>query len=194
MRVVIVSALSVAFAAGVAFAATTGDPKKPKPVDVEKEMTEKCGAAPYGLVDLNGKTATKAEMEEAKFQVTSFITQVDVYQDCMLRLAKTLGERLSDKDARTMSLAIAVSQSEKEAVGAAFNNAVCEYNQVNKIPDNDCKDGKWKAVVVEQTPAKPAAGAPTGTTAKPAPKKPAAAATTTTTTTTATPPKPKTTP
>jgi hypothetical protein len=191
MRALILSALSVALAAGVAFAATTGDPKKPKPVDVQKEMDEKCGPAPYGLVDLNGKTASKEEMEEAKFQVTSFITQVDVYQDCMLRLAKTLGDRLTDKDARTMSIAIAQSQSEKEAVGAAFNNAVCEYNHVNKIPDNDCKDGKWKAVVVEQAPAKPAAGT-AGTTAKPA-KKPAAAATTTTTTTGAAPAKPKTT-
>jgi hypothetical protein len=179
--------LSIALVTGIAFAAAPAEPKKPKPVDIQKEMDEKCGGAPYGLVDLNGKTATKEEMEEAKFQVTSFITQVDVYQDCMLRLAKTLGDRLSPNDARLMSLAIAQSQSEKEAVGAAFNNAVCEYNHAHDIPDKDCKDGKWKAVVVEPTPNTQAAGA----TAKPAPKKPAPAAATTTT---PPPAKPKTTP
>lgn len=182
MRALLLSVLSIAVAAGVAFGATSGEPKKPKPVDVKKEMEEKCGGAPYGLVDLNGKTATKEEMEEAKFQVTSFITQVDVYQDCMIKLATSLKDRLSPNDQRIMSLSVAQSQAEKEAVGASFNNAVCEYNQAHNIPDKDCVNGKWKAAVVESpstnTAAKPA---------KPATPKPAA-----TTTTTTAPAKPKT--
>ncbi len=170
MRVLVLAALSVVVAAA---AISAPSDKKPKPVDIRKEMDEKCGSAPYGLVDLNGKEATKAEMEEAKFQVTSFVTQVDVYQECILKLAEALKARTSENDRRLLGLAIAQSQSEKEAVGAAFNDAVCEFNQKHNIPDKDCKNGKWLKKTVEQatTPAKPAA---TTTPAKPA--KPAAPA------------------
>lgn len=132
MRVTFLSALAFAIASGVAFGATAAEPKKPKPVDIKKEMVEKCGAEPYGLVDLDGKTASKEEMEEAKFQVTAFITQVDVYQECLLKLATALGDRTSDNDKRILGAAIQRSQSEKEAVGTAYNKAVDDFNKANK--------------------------------------------------------------
>ncbi|MBL8779914.1 MAG: hypothetical protein JNL06_03130 [Alphaproteobacteria bacterium] len=131
MRVAFLSALAFAVASGIAFGAVAAEPKKPKPVDIKKEMVEKCGAEPYGLVDLDGKTATKEEMEEAKFQVTAFITQVDVYQECILKLANSLGERLSDNDKRVLGTTIQRSQQEKEAVGAAYNKAVDDFNVAN---------------------------------------------------------------
>jgi hypothetical protein len=169
MRVAFIAALSV-LVAGVAFAAPSGG-KPPKTVDMKKELGDKCGSAPYGLVDLNGKTASKAELEEAKFQVTSFITQADVYQDCVYKLAEMHAAVLTDNDKRLLATALKVSQDEKEAVGAAFNNAVCEYNAANKIADSDCKDGKWIVKTAEQQGAKPAKPA---TTAKPTtPAKPA---------------------
>lgn len=131
MRVAFLSALAFAVASGIAFGAVAAEPKKPKPVDIKKEMVEKCGAEPYGLVDLDGKTATKEEMEEAKFQVTAFITQVDVYQECILKLANSLGERLSDNDKRVLGTTIQRSQQEKAAVGAAYNKAVDDFNVAN---------------------------------------------------------------
>lgn len=173
MRVLVLAVVSV-LVAGTALAAPA--PAKPaKTVDIKKELGEKCGSAPYGLVDLNGKTATKLELEEAKFQVTSFITQADVYQDCVYKLAETYAAVLTDSDKRLLRTALQVSQEEKEAVGAAFNNAVCEFNAANKIPDSDCKDGKWIAKAVAPKPAataaKPAAAKPAtpaaGTTPKP---------------------------
>ncbi|MEQ1866823.1 MAG: hypothetical protein HOP13_07545 [Alphaproteobacteria bacterium] len=170
MRVFFAAAVSVLFAAVVIAAPTAGKP--PKAVDIKKELGEKCGSAPYGLVDLNGKTASKLELEEAKFQVTGFITQADVYQDCVYKLAETHAAVLTDNDKRLLGTALKVSQDEKEAVGAAFNTAICEYNAANKIPDADCKDGKWIQQTVAQKPAKPAA-----TPAKPAAAKPAAPAT-----------------
>lgn len=130
MRFVLLAALSVALAVGAS--AAPSEPKKPKPVDIRKEIVGKCGSMPFGLVDMNGKTSTKAEMEEAKFQVTAFITEVDVYQDCLLRLAKTLGERLTDNDKRILAAAVAQSQNEKEAVGKAYNEAVDDYNKTHK--------------------------------------------------------------
>jgi hypothetical protein len=132
MRVAFLSALAFAIVTGLAFGATAAEPKKPKPVDIKKEMVEKCGAEPYGLVDLDGKTASKEEMEEAKFQVTAFITQVDVYQECILKLATALGDRTTDNDKRILGAAITRSQEEKEAVGAAYNKAVDDFNAVNK--------------------------------------------------------------
>jgi hypothetical protein len=132
MRVSFLSALAFAIVTGLAFGAVAAEPKKPKPVDIKKEMTEKCGAEPYGLVELNGKTATKEEMEEAKFQVTSFITQVDVYQECILKLATSLADRLSDNDKRILGTSIQRSQEEKEAVGNAYNKAVDDFNTANK--------------------------------------------------------------
>ena len=163
MRVLFFAAVSLLFA-GAAFAAT---PVKPtKTVNIKKELGDKCGSAPYGLVDLNGKTASKEELEEAKFQVTSFITQADVYQECVYKLAETHAAVLTGLDKRLLGTALQVSQDEKEAVGNAFNNAVCEYNLANKIPDADCKDGKMVVKApVPQKPAKPQAAA---TPAKPA--------------------------
>jgi hypothetical protein len=169
MRVALVATISV-LVAGVAFAAPSGG-KPPKAVNIKKELGEKCGSAPFGLVDLDGKTATKGQLEEAKFQVTSFITQADVYQDCVYKLAETHAAVLTDNDKRLLAMALRVSQDEKEAVGSAFNNAVCEYNATNKIPDSDCKDGKWVVKTAQQQsakPAKPAAPAKPATAAKPA--------------------------
>jgi hypothetical protein len=132
MRVAFLSALAFAIVSGLAFGATAAEPKKPKPVDIKKEMVEKCGAEPYGLVDLDGKTASKEEMEEAKFQVTAFITQVDVYQECILKLATALGDRTTENDKRILGASIQRSQEEKEAVGAAYNKAVDDFNTANK--------------------------------------------------------------
>jgi hypothetical protein len=167
MRVLFVAAAVSALFAGAAFAADSPG-KPPKAVDIRKELGDKCGAAPYGLVDLNGKTASKEELEEAKFQVTSFITQADVYQECVWKLAETHAAVLTDSDKRLLATALKVSQDEKEAVGNGFNNAVCEYNLANKIADKDCKDGK----MIVKAAAQPAAAA---TTVKPAAAKPAAA-------------------
>jgi hypothetical protein len=170
MRVIVVAAVSVALA-GAVFAATPAKP--PKTVNIKKELSEKCGSPPYGLVDLNGKTASKEELEEAKFQVTSFITQADVYQECVWKIAETHAAVLTDNDKRLLATALQVSQDEKAAVGSAFNNAVCEYHAAHKIKDADCKDGKAIVKTVEQQPAKPKAA----TTPKPAAAKPATAPT-----------------
>jgi hypothetical protein len=175
MRVLMFGAVSVVLA-GVAFAAAS-DGKPAKPLDVRKILNETCGGAPYGMVELNGTTASKVELEDAKFQVTSFITQADVYQECVVKLTNTYEKRLTESDIRLLATALKVSQDEKEAVGAAFNNAVCEYNAANKIPDPDCKNGKWIAKTVDQVvsgkPAAKPAAAP-----KP-PAKPATPAATT---------------
>lgn len=169
MRVLIVAAAVSALFTGAAFAADAAKPAKT--VDIKKQLGDKCGAPPYGLVDLNGKTASKEELEEAKFQVTSFITQADVYQECVWKLAETYAAVLTDSDKRLLATALKVSQDEKEAVGNGFNNAVCEYNLAHKIADKDCKDGK----MIVKAAAEPAAAA---TTVKPAAAKPATPATT----------------
>ena len=128
MRVVLFALLAI----GLAFGASAAEPKKPKPVDIKKEILDKCGSIPYGLVEMNGKTATKDEMEEGKFQVTAFITQVDVYQECLVKLEKALGDRLTDYDRRVIVAAADASQQEKEAVAKAYNQAVDDYNKTHK--------------------------------------------------------------
>jgi hypothetical protein len=178
MRVLVFAAVSVILA-GAAFGAASpaGGAKPPaKPLDVRKTVNEKCGA-PYGIVDLNGTTASKQELEDAKLQVTAFITQADVYQDCVVKITAALDKSLTPADIRFLATALKISQDEKEAVGNAFNNAVCEYNAVNKIADADCKNGKWIVKTVEQASSKPAAKP--ATTPKPPAKTTTPAATTT---------------
>jgi hypothetical protein len=178
MRVALIAALSVVVFGAAALAAP-GEGKPPKAIDIKKELNEKCGSAPYGLVQLDGKTASKGQLEEAKFQVTSFITQADVYQDCVLKLNETFGAALTNNDRRVLAIALKISQDEKEAVGVAFNDAICEYNQANKIADSDCKNGKWALKTVEQVGPKPAATAGTKPVATAKTTPPAAATTTT---------------
>jgi len=129
MRFVLFAALCVALAT-TAWAAS--EPKKPKPVDIKKEILNSCGSIPFGpTLVMDAKNATKEEMENAKQDVQTFITQVDSYQDCMIRLANTLAERLSDNDKKLMAAAIDRSQEEKEALGNDYNKLVDQYNKLH---------------------------------------------------------------
>ena len=133
MRVILSLSLSLIVAAGFAFGASAAEPKKPKPVDIKKEILEACGSLPYGpTIVMDAKTATKEEMETAKSDVVAFITQSDSYQECLDKLATKLGERLSDNDKRLLGAAITRSQQEKEALGNDYNKLVDAYNKLHK--------------------------------------------------------------
>ncbi|MCE9524401.1 MAG: hypothetical protein K8S25_18420 [Alphaproteobacteria bacterium] len=133
MRLTFATALSLVLALGLAAGGHAAEPKKPKPVDIKKEILEKCGSIPYGpTIVMDAKTATKEEMETAKTDVVAFITQADVYQECLDKLAKTLAERLSDNDKRLLVAAIERSQQEKEALGNDYNKLVDAYNKLHK--------------------------------------------------------------
>ena len=126
-------ALALTFVASAAFAATSSEPKKPKPVDIKAEILGKCGSIPYGpTLVMDAKTATKEEMENAKHDVLAFIAESDRYQDCLLRLANSLGPRLSDNDKRILAAAIDRSQQEKETLGNDYNKLVDNYNKLHK--------------------------------------------------------------
>ena len=134
MRRIFAGALIAAFVAHAAVAAPSGsDPKKPKPVDIKAEILGKCGSIPYGpTIVMDAKTATKQEMETAKEDVLAFIAQSDAYQDCLLKLAESLGPRLTDNDKRILGAAIDRSQKEKEALGNDYNKLVDNYNKLHK--------------------------------------------------------------
>lgn len=129
MRVVLFALLSLVLATG----AWAAEPKKPKPVDIKKEILDNCSGIPFGpTIVMDAKTVTKEEMENAKADVQAFINQVDAFQVCMVKLANTLGERLSDNDKRIMGAAIDRSQKEKEALGNDYNKLVDQYNKLHK--------------------------------------------------------------
>ncbi|MBP6014980.1 MAG: hypothetical protein KBA31_22345 [Alphaproteobacteria bacterium] len=133
MRTIFAGALITAFTALAAMAATSSEPKKPTPVNIKAEIVSKCGTIPYGpTLVMDAKTATKEEMENAKQDVVAFITQSDAYQDCLVRLANSLGPRLSDNDKRLIAAAIERSQQEKEALGNDYNKLVDNYNKLHK--------------------------------------------------------------
>ena len=134
MRSILTGAVIVALAAHAAIAATSGsDPKKPKPVDIKAEILDKCGSIPYGpTIVMDAKTATKEEMQNAKEDVQTFIAQSDAYQECLLKLADSLGPRLTDNDKRILGAAIDRSQQEKEALGNDYNKLVDAYNKLHK--------------------------------------------------------------
>jgi len=129
MRFILFAMLSVALALG----ANAGEPKKPKPLDIKKEILDTCGSIPYGpTIVMDAKTATKEEMENAKQDVQTFIAQVDTYQECLVKLATRLIDRLSDNDKRVLALAVDHSQKEKEALGNDYNKLVDAYNKLHK--------------------------------------------------------------
>ena len=134
MRTIFAGALIAVFVAHAAVAATSGkDPKQPKPVDIKAEILGKCGSIPYGpTIVMDAKTATKEEMEVAKEDVLAFIAQSDAYQECLLKLAESLGPRLTDNDKRLIGAAIDRSQKEKEALGNDYNKLVDNYNKLHK--------------------------------------------------------------
>jgi hypothetical protein len=129
MRLVLFAALSLAFVGG----ALAAEPKKPKPVDIKKEILDNCGAIPFGpTIVMDAKTATKEEMKNAGEDVKAFIAQVDAYQDCMERLRAQLKERLSENDNRLMDAAVNRSQEEKVALGNDYNKLVDQWNKLHK--------------------------------------------------------------
>ena len=129
MRVVLFALLSI----GLALGASAAEPKKPKPVDIKKEILEKCGSIPYGpTIAMDATTATKDEMENAKMDVVAFITQADVYQECLAKLEVTLKDRLSENDKRLLAAAGNRAQQEKEALGNDYNKLVDAFNKLHK--------------------------------------------------------------
>jgi hypothetical protein len=133
MRIAFSLALSLIAAASFASGAIAAEPKKPKPVDIKKEILDTCGSIPYGpTIVMDAKTATKEEMENAKSDVVAFISQSDVYQECLANLTTKLADRLSDNDKRLLAAAADRSQQEKEALGNDYNKLVDAYNKLHK--------------------------------------------------------------
>jgi len=93
---------------------------------------------PYAPVVPAGEGATRAQILQARDDVTAFISQSDQYQNC-LQLYLQQQEAAAQSSNRPMNESVrsgimakaAANQREKERVGVAFNQAVRAYNTAN---------------------------------------------------------------
>ena len=106
------------------------------PLDIKAEVKAKCGLVPLGAVVLDGKIATKDEMQEGKNQVTIFMEATDMFQDCVLRVAESFKDKvthkLTPKDEAVIVAIVNSSQKEKESLGKTYNEAVDAFNAAHK--------------------------------------------------------------
>jgi hypothetical protein len=104
-----------------------------KPINIQEVISSKCGSAPLGLVELNGATATKDQMEDAKYQVVKFMTESDVYADCVAKASAAVENKLTDGDKLTIAKIGAALQNEKESVANSYNQAVDDFNTAHGV-------------------------------------------------------------
>jgi hypothetical protein len=88
--------------------------------------TDRC-QEPFGPVVPNGQTATAEEMKTAKTEVLTFISDSDVYQDCLVRVMDDPTEEMKEPQKKAVLKDISANQKEKETVAAAFNEAVKQF-------------------------------------------------------------------
>jgi alpha-N-acetylglucosamine transferase len=125
------------------------------PLNISKEVSSRCGLAPLGSVIIEGKAATKDEMERAKVQVERFMTDIDLYQNCVISVAVVLKAKLSEADKVALQKLIDDSQKEKEAVGKEYNEAVDAYGAAHHTAKPSATP-KPSATAKPSTPATPA--------------------------------------
>lgn len=101
--------------------------------DIVAEAKQNCGAAPHGEQVLDGKTATKAEMDAANTQIIGFLAASDFYQDCLARTALAKKEKLTPAEKQKILNMIDSSQREKEEIGAAYNASVDAFNAAHPV-------------------------------------------------------------
>lgn len=82
--------------------------------------TDRC-QEPFGPVVPDGATATADEMRTAKQEVLTFISDSDIFQDCLVRVMDDPNEAMKEPQKKAVLKDISANQKEKEAVAAAFN-------------------------------------------------------------------------
>ena len=104
-------------------AAWSAAPAAAAPPDIKKV----CGAAPQGSISLNGKKATKAQMDNVKQDVIAFMAVSDIYQDCINKYLAHFQAQLSPDEVKRVLALKQENQKEKEDVGNGYNAAVDDF-------------------------------------------------------------------
>lgn len=79
---------------------------------------------PFGPVVPDGNTASQAEMRASKAEVLNFIKDSDSFQSCILLVIDDPKEEMKEPAKKAGLKKLEANQREKEAVAAAFNNAL----------------------------------------------------------------------
>lgn len=83
---------------------------------------------PFEPVIPNAKQASQAEMDEARLDVIGFLAASDMYQDCLVRTVKAVGDpTLREVQIKNVEPLIKQNQDDKCRIGMAWNSAVAEY-------------------------------------------------------------------
>ena len=93
---------------------------------------------PYAPLVPDGRTVSKSQLDSVRDAVVLFIKQSDQYQDCLLLELKT-ERQTAQRKGKTFDTAIEAAlkkmiggnQRNKERVGAEYNGAAYDYNEVH---------------------------------------------------------------
>ena len=162
MRYFIVAAFLAPLAVHSAFAAANPF-TQPTTIKIKEEIVNRCGNFPYApTLVIDAKTATLDDMKRARAAVDDYVSDVSLYEKCLLSLDKVIGPKMTDKDSTYVAMVFNRAQEERDVLSVDFNKLVDDYNAANGIKTDPPKPAKGK---------KPAAATGTGATgAKPASK------------------------
>jgi len=160
MRYVIVAAFLLPLAANAALAAENPF-TQPKTVKIKEEIVNRCGNFPYApTLALEIKTATLEDMQRARKAVDDYISEVSLYEKCLLSLDKVIGKSMSPKDSDYVVQVFNRAQEERDVLSLDFNKTVDEYNAAHGIKTDDPPKPAKPAKGVKPAAAKPPAAAP----------------------------------
>jgi len=166
MRYFIVAAFLAPLAVHSAFAAANPF-TQPTTIKIKEEIVNRCGNFPYApTLVIDAKTATLDDMKRARGAVDDYVSEVSLYEKCLLSLDKVIGPKMTERDSTYVVMVFNRAQEERDVLSVDFNKLVDDYNAANGIAPEPPKPAKGKK------PAAAAAGttAPSATTTKPASK------------------------
>jgi hypothetical protein len=92
-------------------------------------LSSRCSSQPTGTLQVDGKTASEAQMKAVRDEVQTFVNVAQDYISCVSLYADSASKTLSPPDKQKLLNIIAQVADEKEEVGCGFQQELDAYNK-----------------------------------------------------------------
>ena len=93
------------------------------------DLSSRCSSQPMGTLQVDGATATEAQMTAVHDEVQSFVDVAQDYISCVSLYSETDTKNLKPQDKQKLLAIIAQVADEKEDVGCGFQKQLDAYNR-----------------------------------------------------------------